>query len=315
MTLQPYRSSPTMDVWEQLETDTAGQVVAVQVQGAVQPGLMLNWTKPPFDDPRVRRAVMLALDRVELIKTVFKGFGRQGTFLPGGTSIDEAESTWPGWRYVDSAGNIVTDPVRVVGAMKHPDDIAEAKKLVIDAGYANNFTGTFMVFNNPSTVQRADLVALQLNTHFGWNITVSVLDLAAAFVERNAGRFDLHSDSPGIELNDPNSVIGQMYLPGGARNPLSWRDDTITALSDLQVRAATPEERFQLILKMESRLRAGIAQWVPEAWLPMQGAVNVTIRNFHTIPPTAIASSMHTMKKMEHLWLDYNATPGGGLGP
>ena len=95
---------------------------------------------------------------------------------------------------------------------------------------------------------------------------------------------------------------------------MSWGDDTISALSELQIRAATPEDRFKLILKMESRLKEGIAQWVPEAWLPIHGAINVKIRNFVQIPNTAVSMSMHTIKKMEHLWLDNDATPEMGLG-
>ena len=74
-------------------------------------GLIINTTRPPLDNPNVRKAMTLALDRVEYIKTIWKGFGRQGTFIPGGSSVDEADKNWPGWRYVDADGNaLTTDP-------------------------------------------------------------------------------------------------------------------------------------------------------------------------------------------------------------
>ncbi|WP_198156564.1 ABC transporter substrate-binding protein [Hoyosella altamirensis] len=44
-------------------------------------GFVLNTTRPPFDDPRVRRAARLALDRQSLVDTVFLGYGVPGNDL------------------------------------------------------------------------------------------------------------------------------------------------------------------------------------------------------------------------------------------
>ena len=311
-----FQGAPTYDVFQQLEEDTGGKVKAIRLPGVSHPGLILNWTKPPLDNPNVRKAIMLVLDRVELIKAVFKGFGRQGTFLPGGASVEEAEANWPGWRYVDADGNLLTtDPVQVPGARKHPDDIAEAVRLIDEAG-ARGFKGTFMVFSNADAVARADLVSRQLKKHFDWDLTVKPLDLAAASVERNAGRFDIHSDGHGLELKDPNALLGQMYLAGGGRNPLGWHDPRIDVLAEEQLRAPNPAARKAKVLEIETILREeGIAQWIPEAWLQVQGGMNVQIRNFHIPAVTDLVTWHSPAAQKEHLWFDPKAQPDWGLGP
>ena len=311
-----YQNAPTFDVYEQLEADTGGRVQAFQLPGAGAPGVMLNWTKEPFSDPNVRKAVMIAMDRVEIIKSVYKGFGRQGTFLPGGSSVAEAEANWPGWRYVDSEGNLITtDPVKVEGSMKHPDDIAEAQRLVREAGFESNFSGDIISYDNAAAVNMADLLKRQLNEVFGWDLSVTVLDLAAASVERNEGRFDLYMESHGVELNDPNALLGQMYLAGGGRNPLSWHDPRIDDLAERQSRAANTAERKALVLEIEAILRdEGIAQWVPLGWTPVDGALNVQIRNFHLPKTTDVGAAWNVIHKKEHLWFDADAQPDWGLG-
>jgi ABC-type transport system substrate-binding protein len=81
-------------------------VRAVYIPEAVQTYLVLHMNKPPFNDPRVRRAVFLAIDRQELVKIVrcvepYGCFSAVGTFLPnkGGQVVESSEdlAQTPGW--------------------------------------------------------------------------------------------------------------------------------------------------------------------------------------------------------------------------
>lgn len=60
-----------------IEVRTAGPAQRISY------GFILNTTRPPFDDPRARRAVRLAVDRKALVDTVFLGFGAVGNDLGG----------------------------------------------------------------------------------------------------------------------------------------------------------------------------------------------------------------------------------------
>ena len=78
--------------------------------------ISLNWTREPFSDKRVRRAIHLALDSREVVNVFLLGNGWQGTpFFPGEwSSPPEVVATWPGFRYVDSQGQpYLKDPVGV----------------------------------------------------------------------------------------------------------------------------------------------------------------------------------------------------------
>ena len=87
----------------------------------------LNHNSPPMDDPRVRKALSLALDRQEY--TEFFGRGRWEIATPmsersNSYALAVSEVTeFPGFRQLDRK--------------KHPDDIDEAARLLNDAGYTD----------------------------------------------------------------------------------------------------------------------------------------------------------------------------------
>jgi ABC-type transport system substrate-binding protein len=85
----------------------------------------MNTSVAPFNNPKVRQAVNLALHRQALLKT----FGAPGldTLAPPlgvgtwfGRTVEEVAQL-PGWRELNGE--------------KHPDDIAKAKALLAEAGY------------------------------------------------------------------------------------------------------------------------------------------------------------------------------------
>ena len=80
----------------------------------------MNSARKPFDDPRVRKALMMGIDRALLVKGVWSGLGH-----PIGSHYTPND---PG--YVDLTGVYPYDPKR-------------AKALLAEAGFANGLTFTF----------------------------------------------------------------------------------------------------------------------------------------------------------------------------
>ncbi len=301
---------------QQLENDTNGQIVPITLPAWGGWGLLMNPENPPFDNPNVRKAVALVLDRVEILKAVWDGVGQQGQPIPGVTSLEESRTTWPGWRYVDADGNLITeDPVQVVGAQKHPDDIAEAIRLIEEAG-AMGFQGTMMEYNIPNWINMVTVIAQQLKTHFDWDLEFSIVDLNAVIEEAYAGNYDLYSDGSLIDVNDPAWIIPEWYMEGGGRNYSEWSDPKIDRLFEEQWRAPTASARRVVLKEIETALRTEVAPvWITIMWAEATGAMNVKVRNFHM--PTLTdggLSGTAIVAAMEHLWFDPDAQPGQGLG-
>ena len=94
-------------------------------------GIMFNEAKPPFNDPRVRQAVHLAIDRQEAEKAVYFGEGQiSGPVVVVGKT---------GWF-------IPTDDLMKLPGYRTPkdQDIAQAKQLLAAAGYPNGFKSSIL---------------------------------------------------------------------------------------------------------------------------------------------------------------------------
>ncbi|MBQ1088246.1 ABC transporter substrate-binding protein [Streptomyces sp. B93] len=70
-------------------------------------GFMLSTGRPPFDDPRVRKAVRLAVDRQSLVDTVLLGYGEVGNDLYGAGAQYYADDLEPLARDVDQARSLL----------------------------------------------------------------------------------------------------------------------------------------------------------------------------------------------------------------
>jgi peptide/nickel transport system substrate-binding protein len=103
--------------------------------------LMLNCTKAPFNDVRVRQAIAKALDRQLMTDVILFGYG---------TPIDGGPIPSWSWAYAD----LHTYPA---------PDIDGAKQLLADAGYPDGFSFTIGAGANfAAQVQAAEMIQEQL---------------------------------------------------------------------------------------------------------------------------------------------------------
>ena len=109
----------------QLAEEMKGELTVYWAGPVGYAGLLLNTTKAPLDNQKVRKAIHLALHRQPFVETFSKGLDFLGTPTPPGAwyglSLEESAQL-PGFRESEPG-------------VKHPDDIAEAQRLMAEAGF------------------------------------------------------------------------------------------------------------------------------------------------------------------------------------
>jgi peptide/nickel transport system substrate-binding protein len=276
-----------------LQTETKGKIRAVYIPEAVQTYLVLHMNKPPFNDPRVRRAVFLAIDRQELVKIVrcvepYGCFGSVGTFLPnkGGQVVESPEdlAQTPGWR------------------QPKDQDLSEAKALMVAAGYANGVKVTLNLTTVPAGVRIGEVIAEQLRKSLGIEFTLETVDRATSVDRTIRGTHHASLDSSGVILLDPADYLNQHFLTmGGQKNPDSWSHPRLTEIIEAQAREPEPTKRLSLFKEAVTILQQGESHMVPLTWGYSGGMMDYRLQNFH------IPGSEQIVKQFEHIWWDPNA--------
>ena len=143
----------------QIQKETGGQMRFAKSGTGSTLVMWLHWSRPPLDDPRVRKAIYLALDRQEIADVATPGTGVAGSFFPPGyaTTFEEIAQL-PGFR------------------QPKDQDVAEAKKLMAEAGFPDGFKLTFNTGSGKEARTVAEVVAIQLKEKFNIDVVIQAHD-------------------------------------------------------------------------------------------------------------------------------------------
>lgn len=151
-----------VDTIGEVESDTFKRVGAIkgvhatQVVGGTFNGIVLYANKPPFDDPRVRMALRLAMDRLPMTDAITGGVGTPADDHP----ISAA------YEYFDK--NI---PLR-------KQDLAKARQLLKEAGHGGGFEHKLVVSNSPASREKTAVVVQALAEQIGIRFAIELMDNA-----------------------------------------------------------------------------------------------------------------------------------------
>jgi oligopeptide transport system substrate-binding protein len=211
-----------------------------------EPGLVVyfyrfNTTRPPLDDPRVRKALSLAIDR-ELITTQVLGLGQLPayTFVPPGL---------PGY----------TPPA---SALRH--DVPQARRLLAEAGYPDGkgFPRIGILYNTSEDHKRlADVVADQLRRALGIEISAYNQEWQSYLRTTRAVDYEIARAGWIGDYVDPNTFL-DMWVTNGANNYTGYSsplyDRLIQQAGDVALLVRDPESTLAAAREPEA-LRALLA--------------------------------------------------------
>ncbi|HEY8383266.1 MAG TPA: ABC transporter substrate-binding protein [Microvirga sp.] len=145
------------ELFADLKKDSRFTAVAGNTEGEIVAGL--NNAKKPFDDVRVRRALMHAIDRKTLIEGAYSGFGQ-----PIGTHFSPNHPAF-------------TDQTKAI-----PFDQAKAKALLQEAGYGNGLSLTIKSPQMAYASRSAELMAAMLS-EVGVELKIVPTEFPAKWIE------------------------------------------------------------------------------------------------------------------------------------
>ena len=168
-------------------------------------GVSFNVTQKPFDDERVRKALSLAIDRYDMAKTLDPLSGLNivgGPFHPDTPFAlpPEELQQLPGW------------------GKDHAANIAEAKKLLAEAGYPDGFKG--MLQNRSVKLPYIDFGVYLVTSwkKIGVDLEHKLEESATWSKNRRNSNFAIAVDPyGGVGTGDPDLMM-QKFITGGSLN-------------------------------------------------------------------------------------------------
>ncbi len=202
----------------------------------------INHKKKPFDDPRVRRALTLALDRYEASKTLSRiAIVKEvaGVQVPGtqfAAPPDELAKLAGYWPDINKSR-------------------AEAKRLLKEAGVPEGFSFTFMNRGVPMPYEPLAVWLIDQWRQIGLNVNQQVVEGSAYFTPLRQGDFQAAMDFQCGYIVEPD--LDMYKFLSTSRNPANYgnyEDPVLDKLYDQQSQETNVAKRKQIVRQFEKRV-------------------------------------------------------------
>jgi peptide/nickel transport system substrate-binding protein len=223
-------------------------------------GLIMNASQKPFTDQRVRRAVLLAIDKKAMVQLALFGNGTatHTMILPG--------------------SSFYNNDIQI-----GPPDIAGAKKLLTEAGYPNGFDITLYVPVGRPTRERVGLAAREMLKPLGINVDLQRVPWDK-FISEIEGKAAFSTDGFYSRPTIDTSVY-PFFHSSGSWNTTLWhyKNAEMDKILDA-ARAARSEEEQATLYKQFQVLALEDPPGVIPYVLNHINAYRKNIKDFHSSP-------------------------------
>ncbi len=189
----------------------------------------LNVARPPLDDVRVRRAIAMAIDRIQIVEQVAKGGQSPAyTLIPPGIA---------GYKSADG----------------FEPDIDEAKRLINEAGYpGGRGLPKLTILYNTSESHRAIAETIQQQLQNNLNLQVDLQNMEWGSFLDKIQQMDYQIARHGwiADYPDPNTFL-DLWVTDGPQNSTNWSNRKFDSLIAEASREVDPEMRMQLLKQAE----------------------------------------------------------------
>ena len=264
----------------------APQAICEIVTSNTPRNLLVNRDKPPFDNPEIRRAMSLTLDRKAFIDTLYQGQG-----MIGGAMLPPPDGLW----------GMPEDQLRALPGYS-PDiarNRAEAQQLMRKAGYGPDNPLKIQVSTRNTSYYREPAVLLidQLKQIY-IDADLDPLDTTQWYPKLMRKDYNVGLNITEAEVDDPDPAFYENYVCGAQRNYTGYCNREVDRLVEEQSQQTDPGVRKRLVWEIEQKLIDDDARpivfygRIATCWQPeVKGLTNMV-------------NSIYNGSRFEDLWLD-----------
>ena len=249
-------------------------------------GLLINFTAPPFNNPDIRRAMALALDRQAFISILGQGEGNLGGAMqPGPEGVwgmpQAMLATLPG--YGDDVAKNREEAKAIMRRLGYGPD----KRLAIKVSVRN-----LAVYRDPGTLLIDQLKEIGIDGELD---TTETATWVPKLIKKD---FMVGLNVLGSGVDDPDPAFYQNYVCGTPRNYPGYCNKALDLKIEQQSVELDPTKRRQLVWEIDRTLQLELARPIiyhrraATCWQPWVKGL------------TLMTNSQYNAWRMEDVWLD-----------
>lgn len=263
----------------------APQAQCTMRESGVSSNLIINREMPPFDNPKIRRALALTLDRQAFIDILSEGEGRMS-----GAMLAPPDGVWG------------LPPEMLKGIIGYGDVAKareEARGLMKEAGYGPDkrlkikvSTRNIATFRDPAVILIDHLKQIYVDGE------LEVIDTSVYYNRVFKKDYVVALNLSGVAVDDPDVNFFENYACGSLRNYNNYCDPEMTKLFEAQSREIDQKKRLKMVWEIDRKLQEDIARPIiaygraAGCWQPYVKGVTL-----HT-------NSIYNNWRFEDVWLD-----------
>ena len=257
--------------------------------GNVPRTMLINLHKPPFDNPELRRAMVLSLDRKAFNQIINEGVrpcDRRRNMLPAperrlgraaGCPAPRCPVTGPMWRRTGQ---------RPARSWRNSATVPTTGSSIKVS------TRNFPAWRDPAVVLISQLREIYIDAE------LDLVDTAVWYPKMSKKDFTVGAVPIESGVDDPDQMFYENYYSGAARNYAGYSDPETDKLIDQQSMTADPKKRKEIVWEIERRLAE--AYFRPVTFYPAAaGCFQPWVKGF-----TPMTNSIYNGWRMEDVWLD-----------
>jgi peptide/nickel transport system substrate-binding protein len=275
----------TVPLWKDVQTQMPQAICELAPDGGINRHLLVNRDKPPFDNPDLRRAMALSLDRQAFIDIISQGQGEIGGVLQ-----PAPEGLW----------GMPRDLLKELPGYD-PDvqkNRAQARHIMEKLGYGPNnklkikvSTRDLPPFRDPAVI----LIDQLKEVYFDGELETIDTTVWYPKILRKDYTVALNNSQSGP---DPDPILDALYGCGSSLNLNGYCNPEVDKLIEQQSIEANPGRRKQLVWAIERKLAEDVARPIifysraGTCWQPSVEGLTIMV------------DSLHNGNRMEDVWLD-----------